>query len=246
MKRTIGVIAAILLAIPLRGQECTIHDHLIANWHLDETGGFKVNDYDNWDSYVLDMWDGGSPGVAGKVGNAASSNGATGYAYVPANAQDLHISTPPLEMTFWLNVQNYPAANSYGALAGKGDLSCPQYMAFLFTGSGGGNWVKFMVSDSNCAWYVAAAAGPTAGTWAFIDVYWDSSNSVGICVDNSCSTYAGGPSHVTAGQFRIFADSSNANAADAYLDELMLWTRNLTSAERSYLYNSGAGRRVGQ
>lgn len=84
----------------------------------------------------------------------------------------------------------------------------------------------------------------TLNQWNFVVVYHDSVNDlIGIQINNGIAkTKATAGVAPTAGSTRFFIGSSGSDGLTGYIDEVGYWKRLLTTAEKTYLYNSGGGR----
>jgi hypothetical protein len=159
-------------------------------------------------------------------------------------ASNAYLASGDIDFTFacWLKLASSP--NGIALIFCKDDLSAnSEYGCFLATST---NIVYFyVIGPGNTYVQLPAGSAITLGTWAHFVMWHDSVNNV-ICItmnDGAVASLA----HTIGVQkntvpFWIGARLSDAQALNGQVDELGFWKRVLTPAERTALYNGGAGK----
>lgn len=214
---------------------------MVAYWSLGEASGNRADSRGS--STLTDTNTVGS--VAGKVGNAAS--------FVKASSQRLTIADNAAlsvgDIDFYMSCWVYPTlddASSQQTIAGKGG-GANNRAWFLYI-----DWsvdqVKFRVFNSSDASTSVTATGTVAiNTWYFIEAWHNAASDQIVVAVNGTTTTA---THTTGcrdetGAFQIGA-TNNGNHFNGYIDEFLFAKYIPTTFERSWLYNSGAGRSYAQ
>lgn len=184
------------------------------------------------------------------VGSVAGIN-ADAANFIRANSEFLSYSTPqsvmpadglPWTIAFWIKATMVGAALVTDAMFGN--------KGFSLTATASGGQVTMAVGDgtTQISQNIGATASllPAASSHLVV-MWWDSADSKFACsIDNaaavaSSSTVAykqpQGP-----GVFRIGGFGAATNGPDGWIDEYAIWSRVLTSGERTTLYNSGVGK----
>jgi head-tail adaptor len=210
-------------------------DGLVAYWPLDEPGGVRR---DRMGRANLTEHNGVGSGP-GRVG--------VGAKFQQVNSQYLGITHAGLDtgnsdftLTAWINLATVSQCVVLGKDAGNGrdyaldvsDLARARFTAYR--------------SNDEA---VVTSSGPdlVAGTWYFLAVLHDAAaETIAIQVNDGpvdVTSTAGVALNQTAAEFRIGsrARSPIAEFFDGMIDEVGIWKRVLAPAERSALYNSGAG-----
>jgi hypothetical protein len=206
---------------------------LVAYWKLDETSSTRFDSTPNSN----DLTDNGSVGSGiGKVGNAASFNGTN---FLSVSSSDLN-ANPSITLAFWAKPDNV----TIQGLVTKWPNAIGQrsYQAIIVS-----NRYQFWVSGdgSNAsATVVANSYGvPSTGVFQFVVCWYDhTAGTINIQVNDGTvdtTSYSGGIFGGT-GIFRVGILGSGS-FYDGLIDEIGVWNRVLTAAERTQLYNSGSG-----
>lgn len=206
------------------GGSVALGDSISYYWKMDETSGTR---YDSVGS--LDLSSGTLPGYAtGKISNAADLQSANSeYFTFQTAGTDFIFGNADFSLAFWFNIDSVASD------------------VYIFTGpdinlrldSASGNLV-YTMSTGN----VTSTATISATTWYHVALVYDSVNDLlkisvnGSAFDTSSQTdgYNG-----TGGFFYIGV--KNSTFYDYSIDEFGVWTKALSSAEVSALYNSGSG-----
>jgi hypothetical protein len=212
-----------------------ITDNLISFWELDDANDDVVasaNDLTNNNVVTF---------VTGKVGNAANFVRASSQSLSDADTASLSTGDIDFTICAWARFTSHVGLDI--GLVGRWDASSQQE---YFLGLPNGNPPTFYVSTTGGdAVSIGSAATVTTATWYFIVVWHDSvGNTINIQVDNGTAdgvSHSGGVYDSTAA-FRLGTNGGSSWFLDGDLDQVGFWKRVLTSDERTYLYNSGAGR----
>lgn len=207
-------------------------DNLISYYNLNGNSNDSVNSNNGTDTSVS------YSASYGKLSSGASySSGSSSKTSIASNA-NLDF-TSALTISGWINPQSF---------------ATPCYMITKFRSSswssgGGGQWM-LRVNDANnieANIYLASLTGAvatglslTTGTWYHVCFTYDGSNIVIYLNGSSVKTQAASGS-ISAGSFGadIGGNSLAGEYGSQYLDEIGIWSRALSSAEITQLYNSG-------
>ncbi len=215
------------MAFPLPG--------IAAYWALDETSGTR---FDRHGDMHLEAHN-GVGAAPGRILGAAH--------FQQVNSQYLgRISETPLEtgnidftLTAWIN----PSAVSASVVIGKDTITGRDYVLEL-TAAG---LARFSCSRNQGAAFAEAPEPILAGAWSFLVAWHDAAaKTLSIQVNDGAVTTASTknvPPNVTGAEFRIGSRQGApiADYFDGAIDEVGLWKRTLLAAERTALWNGGAG-----
>ena len=220
--------------------------NLVAYWSLDETsvGIVPVTRADSAGTSTLTD-NNTTASAAGKVSNGADFE-ATNTEWL-SSADNASLSTGDIDFTVAAWVKAETLAGSARRIVTKmTDTSVREYS------------LHYNAATARFTFYVANAAGalvgtvsadtlgaPSTGTWYFIVAWHDSvNNTVSIQVNNGAADSANttGVPADTAATFQIGAYGAGLEPFDGIIDEVGFWKRTLTTAERTWLFNSGNGR----
>jgi hypothetical protein len=143
-------------------------------------------------------------------------------------------------------LESIPTAPAVMNIFAKRNFSSSFLEYYLRFTTNSSNSFNFEVSPSGVlpVFSVGSAGGIVTGTWYNVIAWHDAvNNQLGISVNNVATTVAhsGG---VRAGnaEVRIGSGETGGNEEwDGLIDEVGVWKRVLTAAERTQLYNGGAG-----
>lgn len=217
--------------------------NLLAYWKLDEAsaGAAAVARVDSVGG--LNFSDAAKcSSIAGILSNALVS-ASTGTKYLTQNDNAAFDPSGDFSVCAWAKRSN--TSTSIYVAKGNGVSATAQY--FLGWSSSSAKF-RFAVSNGTTLYTVDAATfgASQTGTWYFlIGRYIAATGKIGICVndgaiDEADSFIGGVPA--TAQTFCLGAFSAGASAQAANIDEVGLWGKLLSSAERTALYNGGLGR----
>lgn len=216
-------------------------ENLEAWWTLDEASGTRVDSHganNLTDNFTVTQ-------AAGKVGNAAQ--------FAVANTEYLDIvdnvslSMGDIDFTIcaWAYLDSKPGAGGRGVLAkynaGAGEREyLIQYrldtnrIQFLWGTNGGATGNSIPADNFGVV---------STGAWMFI-VAGHNGNNVFISVNNGAKNTAGdnGTLHDSTSNFHLGSQNGTSETWDGRIDETCLYKRVLSSAEITWLWNSGDGR----
>lgn len=192
-------------------------------WKLEEESGNPIDEMNNVSSTSTDI----TYRQTGKIGKCYSLNGTTSKV-VSDFGSGLNPSTQPISFAMWVKPDS--TANKIVASFGTG-IGTNQRLYFGINSSG-----KWNMSIGATPW---DTSGITATTeWQYILITMDGSTAR-MYVDNQLSKETSYSSFTTVGAFGLSQYPSYFFAG--LTDEVGMWTRTLTEAERTLLYNSGLG-----
>lgn len=207
-------------------------DGLVSYWKLDEASGSRADAIGgNTLTDVNTVTQ--SPG---KIGFSAQFTAANSERLTHADSTSLRVGASSAEWVGWLYLDTATAA----------------FPAWFHVLAKGGSEYRLQLTDTQFriqAWFggvaqSAARALPSVGAWHFFDAYFNApAQELGIALDGGAfTTQATGSStmDVTTGPFTLGALDTQY-FLNGRLDEIAFYKRVLTSAERSMLYNGGAG-----
>lgn len=215
--------------------------NLIAYYALDEASGNAV---DSFGSNTLTETSGTIASAAGKVNLARDFEaGDTEYFEIADNAA---LSTGDIDWT-WAGWVNAETLASNPVIANKGWQNTPdansEWILFYNTSTSRFNFTKMVAAQVTVAATTFGAA--STATWYFVVIAHDAVNNLmRISVNDGTVDTTSSSTGMNDGNraFQIGASSANGLWWDGLLDESGFWKRVLTSAEITWLYNSGAGR----
>ena len=205
------------------------------DFEADMTDSFGANDLTENNSPTY---------VSGKIQNAVDlERDSSMYGNISDNAS-LSFGDEDFTITTWVHAETL--ANNL-AVWSKDDNTPREHSLFYNNAT---DRFNFAVYDSGASATTAVAdqlGSPSTATWYFIACWYDASAStVDIQVNNGTSDQVG--SAVThwdsTSDFRIGARTSTPSAYyDGLIDSTNVWRKVLTADEKSWLYNSGNGRK---
>lgn len=207
-------------------------DNLISYWKMDEASG---NALDAVGTNPLTAVN-GPASVPGKIGAARSLVRSSGQYFTHASNSDFQV-TADYTFAAWVYFNSFPAAM---AIAIKGQLIAGTCEWALI--AGGSSVLRY---GRGGALNSGTVNVNVTGIWYYVMCWQDSVNlKLGLCVNNQAS-----PDLISIAAinppandpFYIGNDSGTTRYLDGYVDEVGFWKRTLTSAERTTLWNGGAG-----
>ncbi len=206
---------------------------LVSFWELDEQpSGTRIDVYSS-----NNLSDNNTvTSIAGLISNAALFN--------DANSEYLSSSSTDFDLTDSFTISGWVYFNNY-------DTS--QAIVSRYVGSGPNRWsLHFNSAQSRIEWQMgvntyAVLQEPSAEAWHFYCAWFDDDvDKIYLQIDNGTINeiaVATPPASATR-DFHLGAqnDAGMTMFLDGRLDHWGVWSRILTIAERTYLYNSGVGR----
>lgn len=210
--------------------------NLVAWWSLDEASGQRNDSHSN----NLHLTDVNTVGQGtGKVGNCAD--------FVSANSEELTRASESLlqpgdtDFSFSVWVKADSLSGNQGIFGKWHPSTAPQNEYTL--AESGSDWL-FAVRGATTQTNVSAGITVVTGTWYHAVCYHDSTaNETGIILDDATPVTAAHTEGLNQASqpFRIGNYHSGGAFHDGLIDEVGYWSRLLTAAEITELYNSGSG-----
>ena len=216
----------------------TLLSSLKAYWKLDEASGTRADSSGNSNNLSAT---GTVSTVIGKVGNAIQSSITPTYLSGPSSTS-LSFGDSDFEIAGWFKM---PSNVDFTIpIFNKNDASgvLPGFEYGIIVSYDLGNIFWWIVGDSSSNTTLEIAM-PSAGAWHFIDVYHDSvNNKLGVAIDGGAFTLTDHTlgSYSSTNPF-VLGYERSGRVSDMIADELGIWGRLLTAAERTSLYNGGSG-----
>lgn len=215
-------------------------DSLISYWTLDESSG---NASDSHGSNTLT--DVGSVSSTTGILNGARS---VSYGkYFSSTSAGFQFGDVDFCVSLWVNRQSSGYSDNKG-IFGRWDFfsSNTQYLLYYDPSADRLNFI--VSSDGSAATAVTASnhGAVNTSTWYNVVAWHDATNNqIGIAVNDgtpNTTSYSSGV-YNNSGTLLVgqMVTSLGNTTWDGYIDELGVWSRVLTSGERTSLYNSGSG-----
>lgn len=213
-------------------------------WKLDEISGYR---YDEMGNVGLAQVGGvgSASGTHAFMGLAAEFNaGNSEYLWSSTSGPHLQGGQFPISIGFWMQphiiATNSDILSRWGATSGA-----QEYLIHTVS-----SIPRFTIRDSNLYSYFVQASSfgaLTNGVWYFVGVYFDSvTNKIGIGINDVWRTQAISTYGINAATLNFYLGYRDdiSTYYDGLLDETFFYSnRLLNSAEWTWLYNSGYGRR---
>lgn len=222
-------------AAPLRTNPGTTN--LVAWWSLNETSGTR-NDSHGSNHLTDNNTVTSASGIKSNAGNFVSAN--SEYLSIADNSS---VSVGDIDFTFcaWVYITN---TSSTRAIISKFATTGNQ-REYLIRYNNLTNKIQFVVSNngtSNAT--VDDTTAISSSAWYFVCAWHDATNNqIKIQVNNntpSSLSHSGGVFNGTSAFY--LGQYKGSSYHDGLIDEVVLYKRLLTDEERTWLYNSGAGR----
>lgn len=222
-------------------------DQLEGYWNLDESSGNAADSTANANTLTNN---GTTPYVAAKINNGADFELASSQSLSRADSTSLSV-TGNISIAGWIKVESDPAADTTYCIAGKWFSTGDQRSYFFgYDNNGGVKHLQFTYVSDGVANDTESSIGTTLTAGTFFHVAATvvvATKVVKFYVDGVETTGTNADANATA-IFDSTADFAlgklGSNAAffmDGILDEVGVWSRALTAAEITELYNGGAG-----
>jgi hypothetical protein len=215
-------------------------DNLISYWSLEEASGTRNDAHST--NHLTD--NNTVTSGTGKVGTAASFAAASLESLT--RATNASLDTGNIDFTFatWVNAASL---TGFPAILCKDGIGANREYILLYDGTL--SRFKFQVSSDGASFdgtVVADTFGAAStSTWYFVAAWHDSvNNQLGIAVNGGTADATAHSTGVMVGpeQFSIGSQNNASLFWNGLIDEVGFWKRVLTSDERTWLYNGGAGR----
>lgn len=217
-------------------------DNLISYWPLDEASGNALDAHGS-----NDLTENGTGGIGTATGILSGARdfevGDTDYFELADNA-DLSTGNIDFTMQAWVNLESKPAQDM--VIMSKWGSADPR--EFNLNWSVSDNKFRLIIrtpASSNVIVLASNFGIPPLATWCLLHAWHDSVNNlIGISVNAGTANTTAHSTGITdsTGAFRIGSEVNAGRYWDGLIDEVGFWKRVLTAAERTELYNAGAGR----
>lgn len=210
---------------------------LVSWWTLNEAAGQALDAHG-----VNHLTEVGGPiaSAPGKVGNARDLELSNGQYFSRPDNADLSVGDVDFTFCCWVKAESLA---TYNTIINKWGVSGTfEYKIYRDQSTTAFHFILSADGVGYTNWQGNVA--PVVGTWYFIAAWHDSvANTINIQIDNAAVISAAYVTGVFNGPsvFQIGQGDPGQNW-DGLIDEVGFWKRVLTPAERTFLYNGGAGR----
>jgi hypothetical protein len=208
---------------------------IVAYWKLDEASGIRADSVGT--NPLTDTGTNSPTQVAGKIATAAHFAAASNQWLTAPSSPALVMGDIDFTFAFWIN---FTTADPFTDIVGKFTAGSYEYVAAIDSISRFS--AEISATGSSSVTTIGSTVTAVPGTWYYVIVWHDSvANTFNIQVNDGVVHSAPHSAGVFAGT-SPFQLGRASTYVDGTIDELALWKRTLTSAERTLLYNAGAGR----
>jgi hypothetical protein len=211
-------------------------DNLVAYWSLEEASGTRSDSFGSNHLTSLN----GVTSTLGKVGNAAAFAAASLQSLSIADNADLSVSGD-FSFSAWATPTGVSGVDTI--FAKDDNAGNREYHCYFQTAH-----ISFAVFDSSSGFSSVSTGNViSAGVTYHVILTYDSvDKKTRIYLDNGSASVAAspltnGPKNAAAA-FRLGTWADNSFPMEGWIDEVGFWKKVLTASERTWLYNSGAGR----
>lgn len=178
--------------------------------------------------------------VAGLVGNAVSFVAASSQFLSHVNNASLQIGGGSFSVQAWINPTSVTGQGTIASKSDGGFANKEWWLGTNFTTSNVWSWNLYDTTSGNqlCNSTVTAVTG----SWTHLVITWDGTTQK-IYVNNASpgTNVPALPGLNTTSSFMIGKNGDSGAFFDGLEDQFGIWSRALTSAEVTQLYNGGAG-----
>lgn len=235
-KKVIGEAAVTPPVVPFNGLVSVAN--LVSYWKLDEATGNRLDSVGT--NHLTPT---NAPvGAAGKIGNGCDLEFSSGQ-YL-SHSDPTPLGDEDWTYTAWFKRESF--ATVMQLIAKDHNITAGRFYSFEFNTSGAG-FFYFHRTTPEPLVNAVIAAGLDNTNWHFIVLWHDAAaNTISVQLNNGTpitTPYTAYQPSVTVTDFNIGSRQypGNENYFDGIIDEVGLWRRVLTAAERTALYNSGNG-----
>lgn len=212
-------------------------DNLKAYWSLEETSGTRADAHGSNDLTDVNT----VTSTTGIQGTAASFDSANTESLEVSDPVDLRLgSDTSFTMAGWLRVPS--AANT--PVWAKASPFGGNQIEYLLRYDADNLRFRFFLQDGAVAHNHSVSL--SSATWYFVIMWHDAAaDTINVQVNNgtaSSTSHTGGTTYYSGSLFALGRQAGSGGTFTGDLDEVGFWDRALTSDERTWLYNSGAGR----
>lgn len=217
-------------------------DNLIAYWKLDESSGTTLVDSTSNGYDLGTSASGVTVGSTGKLGNAITLNGSTGSASRVYTSALYNASTFTIGMWIKRNSHSDKARNLFSSNATDSATWGDGY-SFYLDSSNQLRYVNQFVADTTLGGNVNDT------NWHYVLMTYNSGSVEGFVDGSSVGAGSAGTMNTSHAAGRTWIGEnetaggvgSGTNLFDGTIDEVGYWSRVLSGAEITSLYNSGSG-----
>lgn len=227
-------------AQPVDRPAYSLSTSLIAYWRLEEASGTRDDELNGCGGSGCDLTDNNTvTQAAGIVGNAGQFTAANSEYLSYTDHADLSTGDVDYSFAVWFRLDSTGVRRTLIAKDAGG--STREYFVEITSGNNP-RFAAFSGSSSICDKSMTDTV--SANTWYLLIVYHDSVNNVcGLSLNNGTpqtGASSAGPADTTAA-FQMGYNTSASSYMNGRIDAVGFWKKVLSSTERGYLYNSGAG-----
>lgn len=212
---------------------------LVEHWGLEETSGNRTGSFAG--TVLVDV-NTVSYG-AGKIGTNAADFESSNSEYMYVNS-DMGLSpTGDMSVSFWIKFETSTIAQNLFWFNNDNSSSDSQWYCDFY--QGGANVIRLVDTRENIAQYTWSSV--TSGTWYHIvaTIKYNTA-SIGQNLYINGSLVASSTSGTVTGctvqnKFYFGASQDPTRYVDGLMDELTIWSRELSSADVAGIYNGGSG-----
>lgn len=215
-------------------------DGLVSYWRLEEVSGTRIDEvsgHDLTDNNTVTS-------ATGKQGTAAQFTRANNEYLSVADHADLSPGDTDWTLQAWVYLDSKPSGSQMRVID-KYQVGAKEYTLLYYQSGDRFEWVVSANGSSDSAYVDANTFGaPSTGTWYCLHAWHDSvNNQIGIAVNAGTADTAShsGGVYNSAAAFEIGRNATSGFHWDGRIDEVALWSRVLSGAERTELYNGGSG-----
>ncbi|HNX38661.1 MAG TPA: LamG domain-containing protein [Candidatus Cloacimonadota bacterium] len=228
--------------LTLTGGESSLLTGLVAAYEMNETSGTTLTDATGTQNATTKA----TVGQTGKLGYAELFNDANDVIEVPYNASQA-TGGDDLTISVWVYFTSLPSTLAHDSYVARyGVTTSPYEAAYILIGTD--NHPYFHVKNTTAEDYeVGGTTTFTTGTWYHITGVCQAGSAMKLYVGNTdvstgAETFTG--TIYTSNSLIYFGNAYQGSGSElrGYLDQCLIWNRDLSSAEVSTLDNSNAGR----
>ncbi len=211
-------------------------------WHFNESSG---NAADSVGSMTLTN-NGSIPYGAGLLGNCAIFSNSGSNDYFNNSAAPFWTSATPGAYTinFWTQVTAPPPTNNANVWLNTDGSSNPGSVRMLYQDNSGTPFLRFShFFPTNVGIQTDFTTTLSTNTWYMITMVWTGTSLILYLNGSSVATNSavGFAANDGGSSFTRVGGQASTDSAPGKLDEYGVWTRALSGAEITQLYNGGAG-----
>jgi len=223
--------------VPLNG--------LVSWWKLDESSGTR---YDSHGTNHLSPQNGpGYNAVDYKWGASMDCERNSSQHAEISQASQTGLSFGNEDFTYgaWWRAEDLAGGVSRYIFGKWNDNGVNDREFLLFSGASDAKFRAYISSDGSSSTNIGWGTGASTGTWYFVVCWHDATaNTINIQVNNGTplsNSHTTGANQNDSAPFYIGQGDRNNYGWDGEIDEAFVYSRVLTSGERTLLYNSGNG-----